>query len=262
MPRVLFIADDFGISPEVNAAIVSCAGAIHGASLMVDQAATAGAVAMAKARPGIPVGLHLNFSDKREVGGKWDAFPWSAGPVATHLAAWDGKFADRFRSETRKQFGAYAATGLPLAFINAHHHLHVKPVVFEEIRRCLSEFFPGFDGWIRLGAVRMFGVPGWATKSLAPAMLGRDPTWSGRKTTVVWGSAFPFQISAKNLLKLAETATSGSHEVYIHPGTNKTDVRNGLLGDDGQDRTQDLAALQDARVINVAERSFPNGAGL
>src|SRR5258708_1562635 len=58
---VIFTADDFGASPEVNAGILRAhrEGVLRGASLMVAAPARDAAVAAARQCPDLSVGLHL-----------------------------------------------------------------------------------------------------------------------------------------------------------------------------------------------------------
>ena len=61
MRRVIFTADDFGLTCSVNEAVERAhrAGALQAASLMVAGAAAADAVRRARGLPGLRVGLHL-----------------------------------------------------------------------------------------------------------------------------------------------------------------------------------------------------------
>ena len=63
MRRVIFTADDFGLSASVNAAIVKAHrdGLLTHASLMVNGEAFGEAVQMAKENPDLRVGLHLTL---------------------------------------------------------------------------------------------------------------------------------------------------------------------------------------------------------
>lgn len=241
--RHAFIADDLGMSPEINAAVAEChaARSLHGASLMVDQPFTAEAVTSASAHPDLPIGIHLNYSDARDPG--WPRFPWKTGFLPTHRAASDPRHAATFANETRKQFEAYHRTGLPLAFVNGHHHLHVQPVVFDEIRRCLADLYPNFDGWIRLGQSRLLGLPAWPLTAVAELTMHRDPDWDGQKTTHIWGSARPFRMNALSVTRTIARLKDGFHEFYFHPGAKKTKGTSPKLGDDGQDRCRDREAL-------------------
>ena len=88
--EVFFIADDFGMSLEVNRAILHAHqhGVLQGASLMMGQAATEDAVRMARDNPGLQVGWHLHLCDSQPITRK--AWSWgnshlrAAGPSACH----------------------------------------------------------------------------------------------------------------------------------------------------------------------------------
>src|SRR6266481_4753194 len=74
--EVLFIADDFGMNPEVNRAIVHAHrhGALHGASLMMGQPATEDAVQLAQDNPDLQVGWHLHLCDSQPI--TRNVWPW------------------------------------------------------------------------------------------------------------------------------------------------------------------------------------------
>lgn len=255
-----FIADDLGMSPEVNAAIFHAhrEGILHGASLMVDQRHTAEAVELARQHPSLPIGLHLNFSDKRWLsdGSPWRPFSWKACVRAAHGAARDRRFEEEFVWETRQQMEAFAATGLPLAFLNSHHHLHVEPVVFRTMLDQRGRLFPDFRGWIRLGRSRVVGGPPWVDGTWLGRLvlnMAADPECAPPKTTDLWGSFPVFTMTAHGVRTSLSQVRDGFHEFYFHPGGNKRDKRrsDSGLGDYGQDRSVDLDALLDLRSVHM-----------
>src|SRR5688572_12138609 len=90
IPRRLTItADDFGRTPDVNAAIERYhrAGALQQASLMVGEAHVDEAVEIARRNPQLRVGLHLTLCDGRatqpsaltDSGGRFSTSPAVAG---------------------------------------------------------------------------------------------------------------------------------------------------------------------------------------
>lgn len=137
--RVIFNADDFGASPEINAAVAGAhdAGVLTSASLMVTGDAWEAAVELARARPLLGVGLHLTLTCGRA------ALPPAELPVLVDAR---GRFlggpvragmryffrpaaADLLAREIAAQFARFAATGLPLDHVNGHLHLHLHPRV-------------------------------------------------------------------------------------------------------------------------------------
>ena len=63
--EVIFVADDFGMTREINDAILPChlPGHLTGAALMMAQPGTDDAVARARAQPGLQIGWHLHLND-------------------------------------------------------------------------------------------------------------------------------------------------------------------------------------------------------
>ena len=72
--RVLIVnADDLGLSPGVNAGIIEAhlRGIVTSASLMVRQPAAREAARLARAHPGLSVGLHLDLCEWQYRDGVW-----------------------------------------------------------------------------------------------------------------------------------------------------------------------------------------------
>jgi hopanoid biosynthesis associated protein HpnK len=142
-PGLIITADDFGLHDSVNAAVLRAHrdGVLSAASLMVGAPAARGAVALARACPGLRVGLHLVLAD---------GAPTSPPARIPALVGPDGRFGAnmvgagvrffflphvrrQLAREIRAQFDAYAATGLPLDHVNAHKHFHLHPTVLSLI---------------------------------------------------------------------------------------------------------------------------------
>ncbi len=150
MRQIIFTADDFGLSPAVNAAVERAhrEGVLSSASLMVGAAAAAEAVACARRNPGLAVGLHLVVVCGRAV------LPFSEipdivdenGELTTDLVGAGFKyfFVPRVRrqlaAEIRAQFEAFRATGLTLDHVDAHHHMHLHPTVLSLLLEIGADF--------------------------------------------------------------------------------------------------------------------------
>jgi hopanoid biosynthesis associated protein HpnK len=138
--RLIVNADDFGRTPEVNAAVARAhdTGIVTSASLMVAAPAAAEAVALARERPGLAVGLHVVVLGGQAV------LPSAAIP---HLVNAEGRFPRaafatgvryffssaarrELAREMRAQFEAFGETGLLLSHVDGHHHMHLHPTVF------------------------------------------------------------------------------------------------------------------------------------
>ena len=139
--RLIVNADDFGRSHAINQAVIRAhrEGILTTASLMVNEPAADEAVALARANPGLGVGLHLALVCGRS------ALPPSAIP---HLVNTNSEFTNNpvaagcryffssqckaeLRDEIAAQFEKFRATGLPLDHVNGHLHMHLHPAVFK-----------------------------------------------------------------------------------------------------------------------------------
>jgi predicted glycoside hydrolase/deacetylase ChbG (UPF0249 family) len=150
-PRLIINADDFGLTPGINRAVVELhrAGAITSATLMANGPAFDDAVARARANPALGVGCHLVFT-----GGMPISHPEA---IPTLLGA-DGKtfrpslidFAQAalrgaidpndIAVEAQAQIQKLQRAGIDVTHIDTHKHTHLLPViartVFHIANRC------------------------------------------------------------------------------------------------------------------------------
>jgi hopanoid biosynthesis associated protein HpnK len=148
--RLIVNADDFGRSSSINEAVERAhrEGILTTASLMVNGSAVEEAVRIARANPGLGVGLHLTLlcgtcalppsqiPDLVDVSGN---FP--DDPVKTGMRYF---FCSRLKSqlteEIQAQLEKFEATGLELDHVNGHLHLHLHPVVFKILMSMVTRF--------------------------------------------------------------------------------------------------------------------------
>jgi hopanoid biosynthesis associated protein HpnK len=139
--RLVVNADDFGLSPSVNEAVIRAhgEGILTTASLMVNERGFDEAVKLAKENPQLGVGLHLTLLmghsalPPEKISGLVNAHcEFSDRPVATGFRYFfHPDLREQLRAEIHAQFEKFHATGLPLDHVNGHLHLHLHPVVFQ-----------------------------------------------------------------------------------------------------------------------------------
>jgi predicted glycoside hydrolase/deacetylase ChbG (UPF0249 family) len=219
MPKeVVFVADDFGMSVEVNHAIILgyTSGHLNAAALMMNQTATEEALAQARANPGLQIGWHFHLTDSTPA--TTDHWPWGSSPARAGLTIGLSKSArNLMRSEVARQWELFQATGLECRFINSHHHLHVHPLVF---RTLLDVVGPQFKGWIRLGQPRAFSRANVLNFSLRLARIfmarqRRLSPW--RSTDTLWGVDRLFKMNADEVRAAVAGLPDGFHEFMFHP---------------------------------------------
>ncbi len=221
MPRIIeYIADDFGLSPACNAAIILAhtEGVLTGASLMLGQPATSEAVALAKQHPDLRIGWHIHLCDS--IPETLPLWPWGSSPAAAGLRiALSAKARQLARREIEAQWSAFKRTGFRCDFVNSHHHLHLHPVVLRTIRDVLGPCAHG--AWLRSFDYRFVGRPPWAARLTGMAAAAMAPwlrrLWNSDVGTSVWGVDRTFRMEASLLRHAHQGLGSGRHEFLFHP---------------------------------------------
>ncbi|MBO4285649.1 MAG: ChbG/HpnK family deacetylase [Alphaproteobacteria bacterium] len=140
--KIIFNADDFGMTQGVNAAIQKAynEGILNSASLMVGQKYALKAVQMAKKMPHLELGLHVNLTNE---------YPVLNQKELPLLVGKDGKFKNGFLrllllsllrpkalkkevcAEIRAQIEKAQKMGVKLHHIDSHRHVHMIPLIFK-----------------------------------------------------------------------------------------------------------------------------------
>lgn len=146
MPRLIVNADDFGMAPGVNRAILElhAAEVLTSATLMARAAATEEAVKMALAMPSLGVGCHIVLvdgvpaSDPHRIrslidGTTGSLFP-SIGDFLKRLYTARIRAAE-IEAEAAAQIAQLQSYGLRLTHVDTHKHMHMFPLVLRPILR-------------------------------------------------------------------------------------------------------------------------------
>jgi hopanoid biosynthesis associated protein HpnK len=147
---VIFTADDFGASAEVNAGILRAhrKGVLRGTSLMVAAPARDAAVAAARECPGLDVGLHLVVCKGQSVlpperlGGLVDAEGrFVENPVRGGMRYFfNRRLRTRIADECRAQIELHLKLVGYLNHIDGHLNFHVHPVICNILLDLASEY--------------------------------------------------------------------------------------------------------------------------
>lgn len=148
--RLIINADDFGQSHGVNEAVSTLfdEGVVTSASLMVAGAACGDAVARARERPGLAVGLHVALVHSPALLPP-DAVPRLARAdgrlTGSHvLAALRATFDPAYRRELRReldaQLAAFDGLGLGWSHVDTHVHFGLTPAVFRMLLEAIRPY--------------------------------------------------------------------------------------------------------------------------
>ena len=144
MKKVVFNADDLGLSPEVNRAIIESfeKGVVRSCSLLVNVPYTEDGIALVK-NTTLDVGLHLNLAIGKSL-------------TDSRSLVKDGIFHGAYRfliryflgminikeveREIRAQIEMFQKMGFALNHIDSHWHLHCLPKIFDVVVKLAYEY--------------------------------------------------------------------------------------------------------------------------
>jgi predicted glycoside hydrolase/deacetylase ChbG (UPF0249 family) len=206
-------ADDLGLCPSVNDGVAHAhdAGIVTSASLMVRQPAAAAASAMAKQRPGLSLGLHLDIGE------------WAKGPdgwVSLYQVV-DTHDERAVRAEARRQVELFRSLyGADPTHLDSHQHVHREEPCATVLRELGAELaIPVRDGSPRVRyRGDFYGQSG-----------GGDP--------------LPEAITSAALIGVIESIDEGITELGCHPAHDEN-----VVSVYGFERAVELRALCDPSV--------------
>jgi hopanoid biosynthesis associated protein HpnK len=260
--------DDFGLSSDVNAAILRAhrEGILTSASLMVNEPGFEEAVALARGAPSLSVGLHLAVSSSRstlpptdipalvDAQGRFRRSPARAGWA--YFASRSARL--QLEREVRAQLEKFAATGLPIDHLDGHQHLHMHPSIFPIVLRLRAEYgIPAVrvvrDSLalnLRLDRSRAVAK---AAASLTFALLAGSCLRSIGELPVgqadrVLGYLQDGRLVKEHLIGLLERLPEGVTEIYCHPS-----LRGGE--EPGRRPREEFEALVDPAVRRAVEEA-------
>ena len=216
--RLLLTGDDFGRSPEVNAAIEQWhrAGALTQASLMVNEAHAAEAVDIARRNPELRVGLHLALCDG--VASDGEAMVTSPALAGLRFAFFPGARA-WLRCEIAAQFARFRSLGFPATYWDGHTHLHLHPVVLALTLPIAREHGFRFTRLVREPGARGFFPRVFSILSAhaAPRLRAAGVDFAD----AVFGLSKSGRMDADEVHRAAECAVARLTEIYFHPGAEE-----------------------------------------
>jgi len=235
--KLIVTADDFGAAREVNEAVELAhrRGILTAASLMMSGDAVDDALARARRLPTLRVGLHLVLVDGKPL------LPPAAIPA---LVDRDGRFPRDparagvnlfFRRDARRQlaaeiaaqFDAFAATGLALDHVNAHHHFHLHPSVAALVLeagasrglRALRVPIEPHDVLARADPSSLRRAD-WRATACAHLLHRRARRHRLMTPAHVFGLAWSGAMTRSRIDGLLRHLPDGISEIYAHPATS------------------------------------------
>lgn len=270
--RVLFTADDFGLSPALNNAVALAYhfGLLRNASLMPAAPAAPQAVALSRELPGLCLGVHLTLIQGHAV------LPPGALP---RLVDAEGRFPSdpvrtgwryffhpnllpEIRRELAAQIEAVLEAGLAVWHLNGHLNLHLHPRLAPLVVDLAREY--------GIPALRLAREDWRTTLALAPAspipkaaLGGIFAVLSRRMRRLaesagllgndhLFGLTHPGHLTEDYLVKLVPRLQPGLTEIYCHPALAADPVL--MQAAPGYQRLEEFTALVSPRLKEALAR--------
>ncbi len=278
MRRLIINADDLGLTPGVNRAIVEChkAGTVTSSTLMANSQAFADAVALARENPRLRVGCHAMLVDGTPLlppaevtsllaSKNKEAFRTGIADFAQ--ATLSGKLhADQITREATAQIRKLQTAGVDVTHFDSHKHTHMFPQVLRPLLRAARDC-----------GVRAVRNPFAPLKAMAFATFMKRPKLWVRYTEVRalrrFARAFQIEVEAAGLRttqgtfgiiatgaldqKLFEaligSIPDGDWEFVCHPGYNDPDL-DGVATRLRASRVEELKVLTSTPALETLRR--------
>ncbi len=235
--RVLFTADDFGLSPSLNQAVARAHGfgLLRNASLMPAAPGSGQSLALARQFPGLCLGVHLTLIQGRAVLPPYtlprlvdEEGRFSSDPVGTGWRYFfDTRLLPEIRRELAAQIEAVLAAGLKVWHLNGHLNLHLHPRLAPLVVNLAREY--------GVPALRLAREDWRTTAALAPgnpfpkAALGVIFALLSQRARALaidaglvvndhlFGLTNPGRVTEAFLVHLVPRLQPGLTEIYSHP---------------------------------------------
>ena len=142
--KLIVNADDFGLSPGVNYGIVDAfkLGIVRSTTMMVGMSGEAHAVELAKANPGLKVGVHLRLTAGTPVSTNLKTLTTSSGQFLDQSSyyASGALCPEEIEQEFRAQIEHFIALGLTPTHLDSHHHCYGHPKALPVVKRLSEEY--------------------------------------------------------------------------------------------------------------------------
>lgn len=270
MRYLIVNADDFGLTPGVNRAVVEAhtRGILTSTTLMANMPAFDDAVRLAKLNSSLGVGLHFNITQGRPVAdaSRVRSLLNERGEfLGTSTALLRRALAGRLREqeveiELRAQIKKVLDAGVELTHVDSHKHAHALPQVCDVIARTIGHY--GINAvrlpreyWRFDRSMVSFGLAMQSIVALGLGQLCRVSTARLRRKGIKTTNAF-FGVTQTGfwtkqwLLGLIRSLPDGISELMTHPGYEDQDlgsVKTRLRAS----RQNELSLLTDGDVISA-----------
>ena len=245
-PRLIINADDFGLTPGINRAIIELhrAGVLTSATLMATGPAFDDAAALARSNPSLGVGCHIVLTDGSPASPP-ETIPSLLGPDGKTFrpslinflhALLRGRIREEdIEREALAQIHKLQQAGIAITHVDTHKHTHLFPAVARPLLRVLERtsvsairnpFEPAFTQ--RLAHANLKRQLQIRLLNLLQSRFERHPQIRSGKVTTTNGTvgvSATGNLNATTLTQILQALPpEGTLELVCHPGYNDRDL--------------------------------------
>lgn len=235
MKRLIVNADDFGLTPGVNRAIVELhrAGVLPSATLMANGESFAEAAGVAREAQGFGVGCHVTLVDGQALLGNSPLVSGAGGELRATLGTFVrdlllGRIPEAaIEAEATAQIRRLQDAGVRVTHVDTHKHTHMFPGVYRPLLRAAQA--------CGVSAIRNPFEPEWSLRSTRNAGLVRRAEVRGLRalrngfvaaarregvasTEGAIGVLATGTLDAATLRRFVDAMPEGTWELCCHPG--------------------------------------------
>lgn len=151
MKKLIFNADDFGISQGVNEAIFRAhtQGVLNSTSIMITLKYVPQALELAKQMPNLNIGLHANLTNENSVLNKEEIpllvnengkFKHGFVNLAVLSVLHPKELKNQAKKEIKAQIEKACSCGIKLTHLDSHRHIHMIPAIFKACMELAEEY--------------------------------------------------------------------------------------------------------------------------
>lgn len=151
MKKLIFNADDFGISQGVNEAIFRAhtQGVLNSTSIMITLKYVPQALDLAKQMPNLNIGLHANLTNENSVLNKEEIpllvnengkFKHGFVNLAVLSVLHPKELKNQAKKEIKAQIEKACSCGIKLTHLDSHRHIHMIPAIFKACMELCEEY--------------------------------------------------------------------------------------------------------------------------
>lgn len=145
MKQLVVTADDFGYSRNVNKAIIKCfrKGIVTSTSLLANTSYFEESVKLLKQNKNLDIGIHVNLTEFRPLT-RAKTLTGKNGKFIKKTRWFEGYYKNADKKEIEKeieeQITKTISSGLKIAHLNGHNHIHIFPKVIDAVVKLAKKY--------------------------------------------------------------------------------------------------------------------------